>query len=472
MIRTTPDLKVVDTVAERFDVVVLGGGPGGYAAALYGAAAGLRIAMIEEARVGGTCLHRGCIPAKELLQTAEVLRTVRGAKEFGVDAGQPVLDLPASQARKQQVVDRLTKGLETLLKGRKVTVVPGTGSIVDAAAHHVRVSDGSELMGDALILATGSLPRELPGIPFDGKQVLSSDHLLVLDQVPARTAIIGGGAIGCEFASYLADVGSEVTLLEAMPAILPGVDKQASDVVMRAFKKRGIKVVTGVAIEGVDRDPALAVRYRAGDASTSVEVDAVVVSVGRRPRSESIAGSGVEIDDRGFVVIDEYQQTSVPGVYAVGDVVAGPALAHMGFAEAIVAIKRILGEDVVPIDHDKVPWGIYCHPEVAFSGLTEAAAVERGYDVVTSVHRFAGNSRAVIMGELDGLVKIVAERDGPLLGVHIAGPWATELLAEGYLAVNWEATPDDLGALIHPHPTLSELFGESALALTGRSLHG
>src|SRR4051812_38182828 len=296
---------------DHYDVVVLGGGPGGYAAALYGAAAGLRIAMVEEARVGGTCLHRGCIPAKELLQTAEVLRTVRTAKEFGVDAGQPTLDLPTSQARKQQVVDKLTKGLEGLLKGRKVTVVPGAGSIVDAAAHHIRVSDGSELIGDALILATGSAPRELPVLPFDGKQILSSDHLLTLDTVPARTAIVGGGAIGCEFASYLADVGSEVTLLEAMPAVLPGVDKQAADQVVRAFKKRGIKVVTGVTIEGVDRDPALALRYTAGDAAQSVEIDAIVVSVGRRPRSENInlEGSGIEVDDRGWVVVDEYQQT-------------------------------------------------------------------------------------------------------------------------------------------------------------------
>jgi dihydrolipoamide dehydrogenase len=465
---------VVSTVAERFDVVVLGGGPGGYAAALYGASAGLRIAMVEETRVGGTCLHRGCIPAKELLQTAEVLRTVRTAKEFGVDAGQPTLDLPTTQARKQQVVDRLTKGLESLLKGRKVTVVPGTGTIVDAAAHHIRVSDGSELIGDALILATGSLPRELPGMPFDGTDVLSSDHLLVLDEVPARTAIIGGGAIGCEFASYLADVGSEVTLLEAMPAVLPGVDKQAADQVVRAFKKRGIKVVTGVEIDGLDREASLTLRFKEGGTAQSLEVDKVVVSIGRRPRSESVGleGSGVDVDDRGFVVVDDHQRTTVSGVFAVGDLVAGPALAHVGFAEAIVSIKTILGEDVIPLDHDKVPWGIYCHPEVAFSGLTEAAAKERGYDVVTSVHRFAGNSRAVIMGEPDGLVKIVAEKDGPLLGVHIVGPWATELLAEGYLAVNWEATPDDLGALIHPHPTLSELFGESALALTGRSLHG
>jgi dihydrolipoamide dehydrogenase len=460
-------------VAERFDVVILGGGPGGYAAALYGASAGLHIAMVEEGRVGGTCLHRGCVPAKELLQTAEVLRTVRGAKEFGVDAGQPTLDLPTSMARKQQVVDKLTTGLESLLKGRKVTVVPGTGSIIDAAAHHVRVSDGSELIGDALVLATGSLPRDLPGITFDGEHILSSDHLLELEEVPARTAIIGGGAIGCEFASYLADVGSEVTLLEALPSILPGVDKQAADVVARAFKKRNIKVLTGVTVDGVDTNGAITVRYRTDEGEQSVEVDKVVVSVGRRPRSEGIGleGSGVVVDDRGWVEVDERLRTAVPGVYAVGDLVNTPALAHVGFAEAIVVIKTVLGEDAVPIEYDKVPWGIYCHPEVAFSGITEAAAKERGYDVVTSVHRFGGNSRALIMGEPDGLVKIVAERDGPILGVFIVGPWATELLAEGYLAVNWEATPEDLGTLIHPHPTLSELFGESALALTGRSLH-
>jgi len=461
-------------VAEQFDVVVLGGGPGGYAAALYGASAGLRIAMVEEQRVGGTCLHRGCVPAKELLQTAEVLRTVRDAKEFGVDAGQPTLDLRASLSRKQQVVDRLTKGLESLLKGRKVTVVPGTGTIVDSATHLVRVSDGTELRGDALILATGSSPRALPGVDFDGTRVLSSDHVLERDEVPGRSAIIGGGAIGCEFASYLSDVGSEVTVLEAMPGILPGVDPQAADVVKRAFRKRGITVLTGVTVDAVTPGAPTAVRYTADGKSEQVEVDAVVISIGRRPRSDSggIVESGIAVDARGFVVVDDHMRTSVPGVYAIGDLVATPALAHVGFAEAIVAIRTILGESVPPVEYDKVPWGIYCRPEVAFSGLTEEAARARGHDVVTSVHRFSGNSRALIIGEPDGLVKIVAERDGPLLGVHIAGPWATELLAEGYLAVNWEATAADLGPLVHPHPTLSELFGESALALTGRKLHG
>lgn len=462
-------------MAEQFDVVVLGGGPGGYAAALYGAAAGLNIALIEESRIGGTCLHRGCIPAKELLQTAEVLRTVRNAKEFGVDAGQPTVDLVASLARKQTVVDRLTKGLEGLLKGRKVTVFSGTGTVIDAAARLVRISDGTELSGTSLILATGSAPRSIPGFDFDGERILSSDHVLAMDRVPGRVAIIGGGAIGCEFASYLAEVGSDVTVLEALPGILPGVDQQVADVVARAFKKRRITVETGISVTGYDRDAALTLHAQRGDESMDLEVDVIIVSVGRRPRSENIGleGSGVTVDERGFIAVDDHMRTSAPGVYAVGDVVPTPALAHVGFAEAIVAIKTILGEDVVPIDYDRVPWGIYCHPEVSFTGLTEQAAIDRGYDVEISAHRFMGNGRALIIGESDGMVKIVAERStGVILGVHIAGPWATELIGEGYLAVNWEATAADLGALIHPHPTLGELFGESALALTGRSLHG
>lgn len=461
-------------LAEHYDVVVLGGGPGGYAAALYGAAAGLNVALVEESRVGGTCLHRGCIPAKELLQTAEVLRTVASAKEFGVDAGTPSLDLGVSQRRKQTVIDRLTKGLESLLVGRKVTVVPGTGSVVDGGARRVRVSDGTELEGTALILATGSSPRPLPGLDFDGIRVLSSDDVLKLAEVPARVAIVGGGAIGCEFASFLRDVGSEVTILEALPQLLNGVDREAADAVVRAFKKRGIVAHTGVALTSVEGDTELAVGYSdSAGAAQTLMVDKVIVSVGRFPRSRGIGleDCGIELDERGFVRVDGAMRTTVAGVYAVGDLVATPQLAHVAFAEAIVAIKDILDEDPMPIAYDKVPWGIYCHPEVGFSGLTEAQARERGYDVVTSVHRFMGNGRAMIIGETDGLVKIVADAGGVILGVHIVGPWATELLVEGYLAVNWEATADDLGLLIHPHPSLSELFGESALALTGRSLH-
>jgi dihydrolipoamide dehydrogenase len=461
-------------VPDHYDVVVLGGGPGGYATALYGAAAGRRVALVEEQRVGGTCLHRGCIPAKELLQTAEVLRTVAGAKEFGVQAGAPSLDLRTSQARKQQVIDRLTKGLESLLAGREVAVVAGTGTVADAANHVVRVSDGTELAGDALVLATGSTPRSLPGLDFDGSRILSSDHLLDIEEVPARVAIIGAGAIGCEFASMLADFGTEVTLLEALPRILPGVDGEVSVALARAFKRRNIASHAGIRVTSIEGTRELAVSFDGPEGSSTANVDRVIVSIGRAPRTQGIGleQSPIEVDEHGYVRVDQHMQTTVAGVYAVGDVVDTPQLAHVGFAEAIVAIKTMLGEEARPIEYDKVPWGIYCHPEVAFAGLAEEQARERGHDVVTSVHRFAGNSRALIVGEPEGIVKVVAERDGPILGVHIVGPWATELIAEGYLAVNWEATPDEIATLIHPHPTLSELFGEATLALTGRPLHG
>ena len=468
-------------MAEEFDLVVVGGGPGGYAAALYGAAAGLKVALVEEQRVGGTCLHRGCIPAKELLETATVARTVRGAAEFGIEAtgaAHPTVNLATSQTRKQQVIDRLVGGLEGLLKGRKVTVVPGTGRLVDGAGRLVRVSDGTELRGKHVVLAMGSVPRSLPlpGFDFDGTRVLSSDHVLNIASVPGRVVVVGGGAIGCEFASFLRDVGSEVTILEALPQLLNGVDQQVAQVVARSFQKRGIASQVGVTIHGVDvRGDGVTVRFDASTGPTSIDADMVIVSVGRRPRSEGtgLLEAGIAIDARGFVPVDAKMRTSVAGVYAVGDLVNTPQLAHVAFAEAIVAVRDMLGEDVAPIDYAKVPWGIYCHPEVAFCGLTEDTAKELGYAVQTSVHRFMGNGRAMIIGDTDGLVKIVADTTtGVLLGVHICGPWATELIGEGYLAVNWEATAADLGALIHAHPTLSELFGESSLALTGRSLHG
>ena len=464
----------VAAVAEQYDVVILGGGPGGYAAALYGASAGLRIALVEEQRVGGTCLHRGCIPAKELLQTAEVLRTVQGASEFGVLAGEAKIDLHASQARKQQVVDRLTKGVESLLKGREVTVIPGRGTLVDSEARRIRVNDGTEVEGTGLILATGSYPKGLPGLEFDGERILSSDHVLETTEIPARIAIIGAGAIGCEFASLFADLGTEVTLLEALPQILPGIDSDASEALARAFRRRGITAHAGVRVSSIEGTRELTVGFEGPNGAESVIVDKVIVSIGRGPRSDDIglAGSGIEVDERGYIRVGPEMVTTMPGIYAVGDVVATPQLAHVAFAEAIVAITSILGEPVTPIAYERVPWGIYSHPEVAFSGLTEEQARTQGYDVVVSSHRFVGNGRALVIGDSDGLVKIVAERDGPVLGVHIVGPMATELIVEGYLAVNWEATPAEIGALIHPHPTLSELFGESALALSGRMLHG
>ncbi len=465
--------------AQQFDVVVIGGGPGGYAAALYGASAGLNIALIERDKVGGTCLHRGCVPAKEFLETAHVRRTVEHASEFGITTKGTSVDFAVSQNRKNEIVERLFKGLSGLLKGRKVTILSGTGRL--EADGTVTVVDGADAgviaQGANVILAAGSVPRTLPGFDVDGKIVVTSDEFLDLSSLPSTAAVIGGGAIGCEFASLLADMGTTVTILEALPAILAGCDTEVANVVGRSFKKRGIEIRTGVTITGhTPKKGSTTIAIEGGEAVT---VDMVVMSVGRRPRTEDLLadGTGVEINDRGFVVADGHQRTANPHVYAVGDVVANtPQLAHVGFAEAIVAIKTILGEPSVPVDYDRVPWAIYSNPEVAFCGLTEASAKEKGYDVVVKKDPYGGNSRAQIIGDTEGVVKIIAEKRadgsaGQILGVHMAGPWVTEQLGAGYFAVNWEATAEEAAALIQPHPSLSETFGETLIALAGRGLH-
>lgn len=469
--------------ATKHDVVIIGGGPAGYAAALYGASAGLDCALVEMGKLGGTCLNVGCIPAKELLETASVFRTVNHAKEFGViPGGEVTIDWSATMARKQTIVDQLVGGLGGLLKSRKVTVYNGVGTL--GADKIVTVSGGEsgdvELTGDAVLLATGSAVRTLPGFEIDGAVVVTSDELLSIEALPQRAIVIGGGAIGCEFASMMSDLGTEVTILEYAPHILPGVDVDAAKIVERSFKKRGIAVKTGAMVSGHSPDGTkTSVQFAIGDGSTeSIETDMVVMSVGRRPLSDHLGldGTAVSLDDRGFVEVDERLQTAEPGVYALGDVVDTAQLAHIGFAEGMFVIQDLLGEDPCPIDYGKVPWCIYCHPEVAFAGHTEQSAKDAGYEVVTSKHRNMGNGRSMIIGDTDGLVKIIAEKNadgtaGQILGVHLVGPWVTEQLGQGYLAVNWEATVDDIAPLIQPHPTISEVFGETVLSLTGRSLH-
>jgi len=467
-------------MVDRQRVVVVGGGPGGYATALYGASAGLDVVLVERSRVGGTCLHVGCIPAKELLETASVHRTVRRAAEFGVRVGAPELDWAVTMQRKQRIVDELTAGLGALLKGRKVTVVDGVGRLGPDRTVTVIAADGttSTLTGDHVVLAPGSVPRTLPGFDVDGRFVLTSDEVLSLDRLPASAVVVGGGAIGCEFASMLDDLGVDVTLLEVSDKLLPGCDADVAGVVTRAFRKRGITIHTGVAVHGHDPDPAAGTTtVRFGDGATAV-AEIVVVSVGRRPFLDHLGleGTGVTVGERGHIDVDACGRTAVPGVHAVGDAVSSPALAHVAFAEAITVVKDICGESPIPLDHERVPWAIYCHPEVAFAGLTEAQAVERGIDVVTAKHRFLANGRAKIVGDTEGIVKVVAERRpdgraGRILGVHLAGPWVTEQLGAGYLAVNWEATVDDVAHFLQPHPTMSELFGETVLSLTGRALH-
>ncbi len=462
----------------HFDLIVIGGGPGGYGSALYGTAAGLDVALVEKDKVGGTCLHRGCIPAKELLETAHVYRTVTESARFGIETSAPTLQFATSMERKQSVVDTLFNGLSGVLKKRKVTVFAGTGTMAEDRSVTVTGNDGetSEITADAVILASGSVPRTIPGFEVDGKRVLTSDEVFELQELPGRVAVIGGGAIGCEFASMMRDLGSEVTVLEALPKILPGVDKDVVQTVLRSFKGRGIDVRTGVEVTG----------HQPGDTGTTiqveggapVEVDAVIVSVGRRPLSDNLGldDTGVVITDRGFVEVDEMCRTAVDGVWAIGDLIATPGLAHVGYAEAILVIKQLLGEEAIPVDYGKIPWCIYCQPEVAYVGLSEEAAKDAGHDVVVSKHRWMGNARAMIIGDTEGIVKIIAEKredgtPGRVLGIHMSGPWATEQLGQGYLSVNWEATVEEIAHFIQPHPSLSENFGEAVLALTGRTLN-
>jgi dihydrolipoamide dehydrogenase len=461
-----------------FDLVIIGGGPGGYAAALYAGAAGCSVALVEKDKVGGTCLHRGCVPAKEFLETAAVYRSVIGAPEYGIEATPPAIDFKVSLERKARVVDQLHRGLSGLLKQRKVSVFEGVGQLLTGRVVRIVAADGSEqqIHGTNVVLAAGSAPRTLPGFAVDGRVVLTSDEVLDLDHLPASAVVIGGGAIGCEFASMLSDLGVKVTVLEALPKLLPGCDRDVAEVVARSFKRRGIDVHLGVAVTGHEPN-AGGTTVRFGE-SDKVDVEVVVVSVGRRPLSTNLLGeqTGVELDARGYIVADPYLRTSAEGVYAIGDCIDTAQLAHVGFAEAIVVVKQILGEPAVPVDYTKVPWCIYCHPEVAFAGWTEEDARAAGIDVVVKKDPFGGNSRARILGETDGLVKVICEqapdgRAGRIIGVHMVGPWVTEQLGQAYLAVNWEATPDEVAAFIQPHPTLSESFGETVLALTGRGLH-
>jgi dihydrolipoamide dehydrogenase len=465
-------------VSESFDLVVIGGGPGGYSAALYGASAGLKVAMVEKDALGGTCLNRGCIPAKAFLETAAVKRHVEHAADFGIDASPPSVNFAVTQARKQKIVAGLVGGIAAMCKGRKVEVFNGVGSL--GADHTVSIASAdatATITGDSVLLCTGSVPRLIPGFERGGP-IMTSDEVLDLDYVPGRVAVIGGGAIGCEFASTFADLGAKITILEFLPKILPGLDADVANVVVRSFKKKQIDIRTGVKVTGHTPNGSGATTVNFGEGE-SVEVDACIVSVGRRPYADQLGlgGTGVKVTDRGFVDVDEFCRTGEPGVYAIGDLVDTPQLAHVGYAEAILVVKQILGESPMPVMYDRVPWAIYCHPEVAWAGPGEDACKEAGIDIVVGKHPFKFNSRAQIVGETEGMVKVVARKNpdgtaGQVLGVHMVGPWVTEQLAGGYLAVNWEATVPEVAEFIQPHPSLSELFGETMLSLTGRDFNG
>ena len=365
-----------------------------------------------------------------------------------------------------------------MCKGRKVEVFNGVGSLGADRTVTIALADGSSatVTGRHVILATGSVPRLIPNFERGGP-ILTSDEVLDLDHVPGRVAVIGGGAIGCEFASTFADLGAEVTILEGLPKILPGLDADVANVVVRSFKKKRITIRTDVMVTGHTPDGSGATTVHFGDGE-SLTVDACIVSVGRRPYADQLGleGTGVRVE-RGFVAVDEFCRTGEPGVYAIGDLIDTPQLAHVGYAEAVLVVKHLLGEHPMPIMYDRVPWAIYCHPEVAWAGPGEDACRDAGIDVVVGKHPFKFNSRAQILGETDGMVKVIAKKNsdgtaGQVLGVHMVGPWVTEQLAGGYLAVNWEATVAEVAEFIQPHPSMSELFGETMMSLTGRSFNG
>jgi dihydrolipoamide dehydrogenase len=466
----------------EYDLVVIGGGPGGYSAALYGTSAGLRVAVVEkDPEMGGTCLNRGCIPAKAYLESAAVHRHVADAAEFGIETSAPSVNFAAVQARKRKVVEEIVKGLTGFMRSKKIEIIPGVGSLGPQRTVTVRGAGGdTTVRGRNVLLAAGSVPRTIPGFdvsPGGTGPIMTSDEVLSLETLPARVAVIGGGAIGCEFASTFADLGSTVTILEGLPKILPGLDNDVANVVVRSFKKAKIDIRTSAKVVGHTPNDLGGTTVHL-DGADDVEVDAVVVSIGRRPYADQLGlqDTAVKVTDRGFVDVDEYCRTGEDGVYAIGDLVDSPQLAHVAYAEAIVVVKDILGESPVPVDHTRVPWAIYCHPEVAFVGHSEDSAKAAGLDIVVAKHQFRPNSRAKILNETDGLVKVIARKDadgeaGQIIGVHMVGPWVTEQLSGGYLAVNWEATVAETAQFIQPHPSLTELFGETVLSLTGRTLN-
>ncbi|WP_433497146.1 dihydrolipoyl dehydrogenase [Sphaerimonospora sp. CA-214678] len=449
-----------------YDIVVLGGGSGGYACALRAAELGMNVVLIEKDKVGGTCLHRGCIPTKALLHAAELADQARESESFGVRTRLEGIDVPAVHTYKDKVISGLWKGLAGLIKSKKITVVEGEGRLAGPG----RVTVGGQVYeGRNVVLATGSAPKSLPGLDIDGEKVISSDHALVLDRVPSSVVILGGGVIGVEFASVWRSFGAEVTIVEALPHLLPLEDESSSKLLERAFRRRGIKYELGVRFESVKTTgTGVVVTLENGK---TLDAELMLVAVGRGPVSSGLGyeEAGVRLE-RGYVQVDEFYRTGVPGVYAVGDLIPTLQLAHVGFAEGIGVAEHIAGLNPVPIDYDGVPRITYSEPEVASVGISTAVARERGHDVVELSYNLAGNGRSKIL-QTQGEVKVVAERDGRVLGVHMVGGRVGELIAEAQLIFNWEATAKDVAQLIHPHPTQSEALGEAMLALAGKPLH-
>ena len=450
----------------QFDLLILGGGSGGYACALRASQLGLSVALIEQDKLGGTCLHRGCIPTKALLHAGEIADNAKHANEFGVNAQFNSIDMAGVNSYKDGVVSKLHKGLQGLVKSRSVTYIEGHGRLV--GKNEIEVN-GERHQGKNIILATGSYPKTLPGLEIDGKQIITSEQALNMDRVPKSVIVLGGGVIGCEFASVWKSFGSEVTIIEALPHLIALEDESSSKQLERAFRKRGINFELGTRFKSAERnDKGVVVTLENGK---QFNAEILLVAVGRGPLSANIGyeEQGIAMD-RGYILVDAKCRTNIPGIWAVGDLIPTLQLAHVGFAEGILVAEEIAGLNPRPIDYDGVPRVTYSDPEVASVGLSTAAAKERGYDVVELNYDLAGNGKANIL-KTSGSVKLVAAKNGPILGIHMVGARVGELLAEAQLIFNWEAEATDVASLIHAHPTMSEAVGEAHLALAGKPLH-
>ncbi|WP_162465879.1 dihydrolipoyl dehydrogenase [Streptomyces taklimakanensis] len=451
-----------------FDLVILGGGSGGYAAALRASQLGLDVALIEKDKVGGTCLHYGCIPTKALLHAGEVADSARDSAEFGVKASFEGIDMPAVHKYKDGVVSGLYKGLQGLIASRKITYVEGEGRLSSPTSVDV---NGQRYEGRHILLATGSVPKSIPGLEIDGNRIINSNHALTLDRVPRSVIILGGGVIGCEFASAWKSFGTDVTIVEGLPHLVPAEDENSSKLLERAFRRRGIKFSLGSFFEKAEyTENGVKVSLANGKEH---EAELLLVAIGRGPVSQGLGyeEAGVAMD-RGYVLVDEYCRTNVPTISAVGDLIPTLQLAHVGFAEGILVAERLAGLNVVPIDYDGVPRVTYSHPEVASVGLTEAKAKEKyGADkVVTLKYNLGGNGRSKIL-KTQGEIKLVQVRDGAVVGVHMVGDRIGEQVGEAQLVYNWEALPAEVAQLVHAHPTQNEALGEAHLALAGKPLH-
>ncbi|MCU1669941.1 MAG: dihydrolipoamide dehydrogenase [Blastococcus sp.] len=448
------------------DLVILGGGSGGYAAALRAAELGMSVVLVEKDKVGGTCLHRGCIPTKALLHSGEVADLAREGEQFGVKTSLAGIDMDGVHAYKDGVISKLYKGLQGLIKNRKITYVEGEGRLASATSVEV---NGQTYEGRHILLATGSYARSLPGIEIDGSKVITSDHALRLDRVPASAIVLGGGVIGCEFASAWKSFGVDVTIVEALPHLVPLEDESSSKLLERAFRRRKIGFELGGRVSGVQTtDDGVRVDLENGK---TFEAELVLVAVGRGPVSQGLGYEEAGLNmDRGYVLVDEYCRTNVPTISAVGDLIPTLQLAHVGFGEGILVAERLAGLDPAPIDYAGVPRITYSDPEVASVGFTEAQAKEKFGEIKTLTYDLAGNGRSQIL-KTTGAVKLIQAVDGPVVGVHMVGSRVGELIAEAQLIYNWEAEADDVAGLIHPHPTQSEALGEAHLALAGKPLH-